>query len=322
MESIESLFSAIDFSHPVAILVVAISLDRVIGDPRPLHLVALFGRWAGFLEKRLIGPDDLPAKARRWRGNTAVQMALIFPLVLILLPMGSDLWPLLAPVLLFYTIASRSLADHADAISRALDAGDLEQARKQLAMIVSRDTDELTEQEITAATVESILENGADGIYGALFWYAIAGIPGAVIYRMVNTLDAMWGYRTPRYNEFGRAAARLDDLLNWPVSLLTCGTYILIGNASTALHAFRHKPRWKSPNAGRVMATGAGALECLLGGSSIYQGKRVERPTLGVGIPPGKETIARAIDLVETGLWIWFIALSGILLLVHDWLLA
>jgi adenosylcobinamide-phosphate synthase len=172
--------------------------------------------------------------------------------------------------------------------------------------IVSRDTAGMQRQDVARAGVESVLENGNDAVFGALFWFALAGAPGALLYRLANTLDAMWGYRTPRYRCFGWAAARLDDALNFIPARLTALTYALLGNARAALRCWRQQaPAWDSPNAGPVMASGAGSLTVLLGGAANYHGVTEARPPLGAGNAPDAEDIARAIGLVQRGVWLW-----------------
>jgi len=185
-------------------------------------------------------------------------------------------------------------------------------------MIVSRDTADLDEEGISRATVESVLENGCDAIFGALFWFVLAGAAGAVLYRLANTLDAMWGYRTPRYRDFGWAAARLDDLLNWLPARLTALSYVAMGTKpALAWRCWREQaPNWKSPNAGPVIAAGAGALGLALGGPARYHGEWQPRPALGEGLAPRAEDIGRAVALVRRALWLWLgvIALGGLAL--------
>ncbi|MDP3138644.1 MAG: CobD/CbiB family cobalamin biosynthesis protein, partial [Burkholderiaceae bacterium] len=172
--------------------------------------------------------------------------------------------------------------------------------------IVSRETSQLDASGVAKAGVESVLENGNDAIFGTLFWFALLGGPGAVLFRLANTLDAMWGYRTERFNHFGWAAARIDDGLNWLPARLTALTYAVLGQTRTALACWRTQaPGWESPNAGPVMAAGAGSLGVQLGGAAIYHGAEEIRPPLGCGPAPGAADLERAIRLIQRSLWLW-----------------
>ena len=296
----------------------AILLDRWLGEPRYWHPLVGFGWLAQRSQEQCYGPPVLTATGRRLRGVLAL-LLLIIPATL--LAWGLSAIPYLGVVLdialLYLTLGATSLADHAGAVTQALRDGDLALAKERVGRIVSRDTDVMDEQQISIAAVESVLENGCDAIFGALFWFVIAGAPGAVVYRLVNTLDAMWGYRTPRYLHFGWATARLDDGLNWLPARLTALSYTLLGQRQTAWHCWRTQaPAWKSPNAGAVMAAGAGALGLALGGTARYHGEWVQRPSLGEGLSPRCQDIERALALVNHSLWLWFgmIALGGWLL--------
>jgi adenosylcobinamide-phosphate synthase len=139
-----------------------------------------------------------------------------------------------------------------------------------------------------------------------LFWFIIAGAPGVVLYRLTNTLDAMWGYKTERYFHFGWAAARLDDLLNYIPARLTALTYALLGHFETATHCWRTQGHlWKSPNGGPVMSAGAGALNIKIGGAATYHGELKEQTPLGKGRPAETGDIPRAVKLVKNGTWLW-----------------
>jgi adenosylcobinamide-phosphate synthase len=119
-------------------------------------------------------------------------------------------------MLLYFALGGRSLAEHAQAVATPLAAGELDAARERVGWIVSRDTRALDAEGVAKAATESVLENGNDAVFGALFWFVLGGGAGVLLFRLANTLDAMWGYRTPRHLHFGWAAARIDDLLNWP----------------------------------------------------------------------------------------------------------
>jgi adenosylcobinamide-phosphate synthase len=143
-------------------------------------------------------------------------------------------------------------------------------------------------------------------VFGVLFWFALFGGTGALLFRLANTLDAMWGYKTERFLRFGWAAARIDDLLNYLPARLTAASYALFGDTRAALFCWRRQaPGWESPNAGPVMAAGAGSLGLALGGPAIYHGKIEARPALGEGRVPCADDIARAASLVRRGILLW-----------------
>jgi adenosylcobinamide-phosphate synthase len=219
---------------------------------------------------------------------------------------------------LYFALGHQSLRDHAQRVHHALTKGDLEDARAKVGCIVSRDTGQMDAQAVASGAVESVLENGNDAVFGALFWFLIAGAPGVLLYRLANTLDAMWGYRTPRYLYFGWAAARLDDVLNFVPARLTALTYALIGHTRSALHCWRLQAgAWDSPNAGPVMAAGAGALGIGLGGGAYYHGEWEERPTLGIGPRPDATAIPAALRLVRLGVILWLLVVIAIEGVVH-----
>jgi adenosylcobinamide-phosphate synthase len=286
----------------------ALLLDAWLGEPRRFHPLVGFGRLADRLEARL---ND----GRRWRGLLALLLLLI-PAALVAWALASlpQLGFVIELVVLYLAVGRTSLVQHAQAVAAALRAQDLPRARTCVGMIVSRDTAEMEQTDIAKATVESMLENGSDAIFGALFWFAVAGAPGVVVYRLANTLDAMWGYKTPRFVQFGWAAARFDDLLNLVPARLTALSYGLVGHLGSALRCWRRQAAaWESPNAGPVMAAGAGALELRLGGGARYHGGWKERPPLGAGRLPQAGDIDRAVGLVNrsTLLWLAVIVLGG-----------
>ena len=288
-------------------VLLAVALDAVVGEPRRWHPLVGFGRWAGWLESRLYRPS-------RGAGVVALTIACA-PFVIV----GHFLDGVPATVLILYlAIGARSLFEHAARVAEPLARGDLEASREAVGRIVSRHTDELDAAGVSRAAVESVLENGNDAIFGAIFWFVVLGVPGALLYRLVNTLDACWGYRNARYLRFGWAAARLDDLLNYFPARLTALSYAVAGRASLALASWRHQGRlWESPNAGPVMAAGAGALTLRLGGPAVYHGQWRQRPWLGAGREPEAGDIDRAVALVRRALLMWLVVLvliDGVLL--------
>jgi adenosylcobinamide-phosphate synthase len=223
---------------------------------------------------------------------------------------GSSVFYLLFCALVLYVVVGwRSLAEHALAVHSALMQKDLPLARERVGYIVSRQTSELDETGVTKATMESVLENGSDAVFAPIFWFVVAGPVGAIAYRVINTLDAMWGYKNERFLAFGWAAARLDDLVNWLPARLCALTYAFVSGKSgwqRGLAAWRKQaPQCESPNAGPVMASGAGALNVALGGDAVYHGKRVFRPVLGQGYAPVPGDIERSLTLVKRGVYLW-----------------
>jgi adenosylcobinamide-phosphate synthase len=297
------------------VMALALVLDWWLGEPRRWHPLVGFGREAHWLERRLRAPSESECnRAIRQRvcGTLAMACAVLPPVALCTALCRIPAMVTVVGVGVLYTvIGHRSLHEHACAVQQALGRGNLPEARQRVALMVSRDTADMSATRIAGAAAESILENGNDALFGALFWFLVAGAPGALLYRLVNTLDAMWGYRTLRYRYFGWAAARGDDLLNLLPARLTALTYALAGRFRTALRCWRQQgPLWDSPNAGPVMAAGAGALRVRLGGGAFYHGQWRIRPELGEGADPEAIDITRALGLVQRALLIW-IAVAG-----------
>jgi adenosylcobinamide-phosphate synthase len=233
-------------------------------------------------------------------------------------PVARYLGYLVSVITLYFALGHQSLREHAQRVHDALTDGNLPEAREKVGYIVSRDTGQMDGRAVASAAVESVLENGNDAVFGALFWFFIAGAPGVLVYRLVNTLDAMWGYRTPRHLYFGWAAARLDDVLNFVPARLTALTYAVIGHTRSALRCWRRQAgAWESPNAGPVMAAGAGALGVGLGGGAYYHGQWEERPALGVGPRPDATSIPAALRLVRLGVILWLLVAITIAGVAH-----
>jgi adenosylcobinamide-phosphate synthase len=292
----------------VALLSVAgVALDALLGEPRRNHPLVAFGRFAERIEQRL------NAAGRCWRshGVTAWFIAVV-PLTLIAtllswLPFVGWLVEVLA---LYCALGLRSLGEHVEPVAQALRSDNLDEARRRVGYLVSRQTSELDSTEVARAATESVLENGSDAVFAAIFWFVVLGAPGVVLYRLSNTLDAMWGYRNERFERFGWAAAKIDDLLNYIPARLVALTYAVLGKTRLALRCWRTQaPQWDSPNAGPVMAAGAGALGVELGGPAIYHGELHERATLGEGVPADADSIDRGWQLVQRGVWLWLLIL-------------
>lgn len=290
------------------IIISAIVLDWLIGEPKRYHPLIGFGFLVKQVEFFLYPSDSASSRKKLILGALAVCILLI-PITLFsaLLVSIESISIIFSIVVLTLCIGHKSLHDHALPIAKALQSDDNEQARYLASRIVSRDPATLN---IPRATIESVLENGADSLFSALFWFLIGGVPAVIFYRMANTLDAMWGYRSPQYLYFGRVAARLDDLLNYIPARLTALSYAIIGDSKNAIHSWRQQAKqWNSPNAGPVMASGAGALLITLGGPAQYDGHWHQRITLGCGHEPQAQDITRALQLVRSSLMLWITVL-------------
>ena len=311
------LLAGLDWTTFAAALLGGLLLDAILGEVSRFHPLVGFGRLANAIEKSL----NRSAAARLARGALAWALA-VLPLSMLAAwacaqPLPPAAQAALHAILLYFCLGLRSLRDHMLPIWRALQAADLPAARALTARIVSRDTAHATESDLAKAATESMLENGNDAVFGTLFWFAIAGGPGAVLFRLANTLDAMWGYRSERFNLFGRSAARIDDALNYMPARLTAFSYALLapgpGSTRRALACWRRQaPAWSSPNAGPVMSTGAGALGLQLGGTASYGGEIEQRPPLGEGTPASPADIPRAWHLVRNTTWLWTASMLAI----------
>lgn len=271
--------------------------DRLLGDPRRCHPVAGFGQMASALERTmyadsrtrgvafvcvLVGGTAMIAGSIERRTHNALVSTLL---------VGAVTWAVLG---------GRSLEQEAAAVHGLLSRQDIDGARRRLSHLVGRDTATLTADDIARAVIESVAENTSDAVVTSLVWGVAAGVPGLVAHRAINTLDAMIGHHNERYEHFGWAAARLDDLIGLPGSRLSAALVVLLGPARRgAIIAWRRDARrHPSPNAGVVESAFAGALGLQLGGTNTYYGNRVEhRALMGAGRHPVPGDIPRAIQL-------------------------
>ncbi|MFL0796219.1 MAG: adenosylcobinamide-phosphate synthase CbiB [Cellvibrionaceae bacterium] len=294
----------------------ALLLDRVFGEPRRLHPLVAFGNWVVFVERSVIGyGKKRSAGFVLFLGVFAWIVAVAVPGVLLLLAywqlslvLPAMLLLVVDTLVLYLVIGGKSLGDHGMAVAKPLLDGDLPQARVKLGFIVSRETSNLNEEQVTTATVESILENAHDAVIAPLFWFVLLGLPGAVLWRMANTLDAMWGYRSPKYLYFGRFAARVDDALGFLSARVTVLLFGFLNMRAWSV-VWHHGGQWwgtaLSPNGLPVMAAGAGALNISLGGDAVYGGEKKHRPQLGLGRKPEASDIVKAIALVNRSYWVF-----------------
>lgn len=285
-------------------LLIAYLLDLTLGDPRWLpHPIRLYG-WL-----ILKGESILNRGRFRFMKGAILSILLVSGTFIILSLFMQVLirdYPVLyyvvSSILLFYALANKSLIQEGKAVFDALQQKGLEAGRQRLSWIVGRETKNLSDLQIRTAVFETMSENLSDGVVAPLFYYAILGIPGALAYKMVNTLDSMIGYKNERYHRFGKFAARLDDVLNFIPARLTAGLMIL---ASARPYAF--KTIWKygskhaSPNAGYPEAALAGILNCRFGGPNYYHGQLVDKPYIGeVTRPLSHEEFTRVARINHT----------------------
>jgi adenosylcobinamide-phosphate synthase len=277
-------------------LLAGAAADQVFGDPRRGHPVAAFGRAAAIVEQ-IAYRDSKPA------GMAFTAVCVGAPVVLGVaaerLCAGPVSRTAVVAAAAWTVIGGASLRREASMISEQLARADLPAARIQLTHLVGRDTSGLDGGEIARAAVESVAENTSDAVVAPLLWGAVAGVPGLLGYRAINTLDAMVGYRSARYGNFGWAAARLDDVANLLPARATAVLVSLAGGrpARTWRTARRDARRHPSPNAGWCEAAYAGALDVRLGGSNVYGGQVDERPFLGDGKPVQASDLARAVAI-------------------------
>jgi adenosylcobinamide-phosphate synthase len=293
-------------------LLLGVVLDALIADPRRAHPVAAFGRTASAVESRIwadsrgrgvifaLGCVGGVAAA----GLLAEQAIRRTSLRVGITALGT--WAVLG---------GTTLAREALTMRRFLEDDDLPAARERLAHLCGRDASTLDSSELARATVESVAENTSDAVVAPLFWGAVAGVPGLLAYRAVNTLDAMVGHRNPRYTRFGWAAAKLDDLANLIpariTGILASGLAPVVGGSpAAALRAMGRDGRnHSSPNAGQCEAAFAGALGVRLGGTNVYGDTVERRGPLGDGRRPEAADIARAVRL-SRGIGVASVALA------------
>jgi adenosylcobinamide-phosphate synthase len=282
-------------------LAVGAAADLLLADPRRWHPVAGFGRAAAALERRT------------WRDSRTAGVAHAGLLTGAAAGLGVALdratrgrpgaRTLVTAAATWAVLGGTSLGRAGTAMARTLDAGDLLAARALLPTLAGRDPAGLEVPELARATVESVAENTSDAAVAPLVWGALAGLPGLLGYRAVNTLDAMVGHRSLRYARFGWASARADDVANWlPARLtaaLTVATAPLAGGSARGAWRVWHRDgaAHPSPNAGRCEAALAGALDLRLGGRNVYGSRVEDRPVLGSGRPPSARDVPRAVRL-------------------------
>ena len=317
----------------------ALVIEAASGYPPNLfaragHPVTWMGAGIAALDRRFNRAGDAPLR-RRGAGflTLAALLVVVGGAAVMLQTVALTLLPRSLAVLVLGLVASsclaqRSLDEHVRAVAEALETRGLAAARGRVAMIVGRDTASLDEAGVARAAIESLAENFADGIVAPALWIAIAGLPGGLAYKAVNTADSMVGHRTPRHGSYGFAAAKLDDAVNWPAARLAGLWLVLAAGLSreaSATAAWRIMVRdargHASPNAGWPEAAMAGALGIRLGGARVYAGRLVEDSAMGDGTRMvGAPTIRQALRVYRTAcvLQIAVLALCSVSLGLHQ----
>ncbi|MEX6625794.1 adenosylcobinamide-phosphate synthase CbiB [Tenacibaculum salmonis] len=302
-----------DFLIYIAPLFLAYILDLILGDPRWLpHPIRLFGNLISFGEKKL---------------NKNKNRFLKGALLTLLLSIGTFLFFFITRkfitnniariifdvIFLFYALANKSLIEEGKAVFTELKKG-ITQGRNRVAWIVGRDTSKLNKQEIIKAVFETLSENLSDGVIAPLFYFAILGVPGAMLYKMVNTLDSMIGYKNERYINFGKFAAKLDDVLNYIPSRLTAILMLLVTfSLDKIIFVWQQGKNHSSPNAGYPEAALATILNCRFGGPNYYHGKLVDKPFIGNNNRIIKESEFKKVAFINHTVTLTFVLLIGLI---------
>lgn len=293
-------------------MILGFLIDLAAGDPRWLyHPVRVIGNGISFLEKRLRKLFPATEKGERTAGLCLVLLICFFgggiPFIILRGAYGIHvvLGVFIETFMCYQMLATRSLKDESMRVYKELQKGDLKGARHAVSMIVGRDTQSLTEEGVTKAAVETIAENTSDGIIAPLFYMAINGPVLMFLYKSINTMDSMVGYKNDKYINFGRYAAKLDDIVNYIPArisggLMIAGAYLLGFDGKNAAKIFkRDRYNHASPNSAQTEAVMAGALDIQLAGNAFYFGKLYEKPSIGDAVRPVEyEDIKRANHLL------------------------
>ncbi len=271
------------YPEPIIALLAGFLLDLFLGDPRWLpHPIRLFGKIIAFGEKNLNKCKHRKLKGAILTILLVLSTFLSFWGMLKLITDYKILHLILTSIFVFYGIANHSLIKESILVIHKLNKFGIDAGRKQLSMIVGRDTKNLNENQIRIAVLETLSENLSDGVVAPLFFYFIGGVPAMFAYKMTNTLDSMIGYKNERYKDFGWFAAKLDDVLNFVPARLTAFLMVALTFSWRGLKfIFKYARKHSSPNSGFPEAALSGILNCRFGGPNFYKGKLVEKPFIG-----------------------------------------
>jgi adenosylcobinamide-phosphate synthase len=302
-------------------LIVGYLLDLLLGDPEQFpHPVKFFGHTIAVTERLL--------NKNRFRFLTGMLSVIIlssgcfafFYFASALLMSYSGLtYIIYSSVFVYYGLANKGLINEGRKVFDVLNNEGIEAGRKQLSRIVGRDTSNLSIQQIRIAVLETMSENLSDGVIAPLFYYAIAGIPGMMTYKLINTLDSMIGYRSERYKQFGKFAARLDDVANFIPSRLTALLMVCVSFSKSALrYVFMYGNKHKSPNAGYPEAALAGILDTRFGGPNTYHGVLLDKPFIGKNDRPIEhQEIKKASSINHKACFLMIVLIVAVILIAY-----
>lgn len=309
-------------------LITAYVLDLIFGDPYSFpHPVRYIGRLIRACEKQIRKVAKTPSALKvggfiLWFVTVGSTGAVVYGIVT-LSKVHPFLYYVVNSVLLYTTLATKCLGDEASKIQKVLETGTIEEARVQLSYIVGRDTTRLSEKEIIRATVETVAENTVDGVIAPLLYGFIGGAPLAFMYKAINTLDSTVGYKNEKYQDLGFASAKIDDVANYiparlTAVLMTIASVCLRFDARSCLKiAIRDRKNHKSPNCAYPEGAAAGALGVQLGGSNVYFGEVVVKPTIGDATRAlENEDIKRVNKLLYVTSLVGLMIFSGLWLMV------
>ena len=316
------------------ILLLALILDWYFGEPVALwsrlpHPIVLFGKAVSFVDKRFNHAKDKPESQYK-KGAIGISFLLFSSLMgaFLLEWLIGFLWVFgffIELFIVFVLLAQKSLADHVEAVARGLKEDGLKGGREAVAMIVGRDPSSLDKPGVSRAAIESLAENFSDGVVAPAFWYAVFGLPGIIVYKMINTADSMIAYRNEKYFWFGRVSAQIDDLANWLPARLSAFLIALGAGMLNGANAFRNgmivalrdSGLHRSPNAGWPEAAMAGGADIALGGPRIYPEEMVQQAYLNSSGKRdlGVKDIKQAIQIFALACFsLWFF--TGVLVVI------
>lgn len=320
--------------NPLFILLIALVLDWYFGEPEVLwsrftHPIVLFGKAVAYVDKKLNHEQDSSDNQYK-KGAVGISILLLIALVSAFLLEGIISFLgffgfFLELFIVFVLLAQKSLSDHVGAVADGLKTDGLQGGRKAVGMIVGRDPSSLDQSGVSRAAIESLAENFSDGVVAPAFWYAVFGLPGIVVYKMINTADSMIAYRNEKYLWFGRVAAQIDDLANWlpariSAIIIALGAGMLNGVdafKNAMIVALRDSGLHRSPNAGWPEAAMAGGANIALGGPRIYPEETVQQAYLNSSGKRdlGVKDITHAIQIFTLACFsLWFF--TGVLVVI------